>query len=369
MISPNPLIPAVDFEHRLLDPLGPSENLRCRETLGRVDFSTSYLRVPIRSNAEHLFMATQRYTKQTGSIVSMAVQMAIEMNADALLFLLDGALDWKKLSEVSVPFMGKVIVAADSQEDLEGAAEAGLSPLPLNKEKAPLLERLQHALLEAAADELIRTNGDVVACYSGFQQGKLDSLSHLQLDERMRRLNVRDLQRLGSSVPLKTIKSVVDLAVQIGREGREGKPVGTLFVIGDTRTVLEHCKDSGVDPFRGYNRRHRDLFDPRVQEDAKEIAQLDGAFIVSPDGTIEKSRQMLEVSHEDLTMSKGLGARHWACAAITRKTKAVGIVVSQSTGTVRLYQNGHLVMRIEPMDKAVKWQEFNYEPPSPASED
>ena len=313
-------------------------------------------------------MATQRYTKQTGSIISIAVSMAIEMNADALLFLLDGTLDWKKISEASAGYDKTIIVAADSGQDLEGASEAGLRPLALNKEKAPLLERLQHALLEAAADELIRTNGDVVAVYSGFQQGRLDSLSHLQLDERMRRLTVRDLQRLGSSVPLKTIKAVVDLAVQIGREGREGKPVGTLFVIGDTRTVLDHCKDSGVDPFRGYNRKHRNLFDPRVQEDAKEIAQLDGAFVITPEGTIEKSRQMLEVSHEDLTMSKGLGARHWACAAITRKTKAVGVVVSQSTGTVRLYQHGHLVMRIEPMDKAVKWQEFAFEPPKNSGE-
>lgn len=313
-------------------------------------------------------MATQRFTKHTASIVSLAVSMAVEMNADALLFLLDGAIDWKKIKEPAAVFEKTVIVATDDVNDLKGAIEAGLHPLALNKEKAPLLERLQHALLEAAADELIRTNGDVIAVYSGFQQGRLDSLSHLQLDERMRRLNVRDLQRLGSSVPLKTIKTVVDLAVQIGREGREGKPVGTLFAVGDSRTVLEHCKDSGVDPFRGYNRKHRDLFDPRVQEDAKEIAQLDGAFVISPEGMIERSRQMLEVSHEDLTMSKGLGARHWACAAITRKTKAVGVVVSQSTGTVRLYQNGHLVMRIEPMDKAVKWQEFNYEPPPTAAE-
>lgn len=313
-------------------------------------------------------MATQRFTKQTGSLLTLAVNMAEELNADAILFLLDGSLDWKKIAEATSGFDKVVIVATDLQADLEGASEAGLKPLALNKEKAPLLERLQHALLEAAADELIRTNGDVIAVYSGFQQGRLDSLSHLQLDERMRRLTVRDLQRLGSSVPLKTIKNVVDLAVQIGREGREGKPVGTLFVVGDTRGVLEHCEDSGVDPFRGYNRKHRDLFDPRVQEDAKEIAQLDGAFVITPDGIIEKSRQMLEVSHQDLTMSKGLGARHWACAAITRKTKAVGVVVSQSTGTVRLYQNGHLVMRIEPMDKAVKWQEFNYEPPATGSE-
>jgi DNA integrity scanning protein DisA with diadenylate cyclase activity len=309
-------------------------------------------------------MATQRLTKHNAAMVQAAVALAKKRSADALLLLLDGSLDWKRIAEMSEGIDKPVIVAVDSADDLEGAAEAGLKPLALNKEKAPMLERLQHALLEAAADEFIRTNGEVVAVYSGFQQGRLDSISHLQLDERMRRLTTRDLQMIESRVPLQTLKAVVDLAAQIGREGREGKPVGTLFVVGDTRRVLEHSNDSGVDPFRGYNKSYRNLLDAKVQDDAKEVAQLDGAFIVGSDGVIERSRQMLEVSHEDLTMTKGLGARHWAAAAVTRKTKAISVVVSQSTGTVRLYQDGNLVMRIEPMDKAVTWQEFNFEPPS-----
>lgn len=309
-------------------------------------------------------MATQRLTKHNAAMVQAAVALAKKRSADALLLLLDGSLDWKRIAEMSEGIEKPVIVAVDSPDDLEGAAEAGLKPLALNKEKAPMLERLQHALLEAAADEFIRTNGEVVAVYSGFQQGRLDSISHLQLDERMRRLTTRDLQMIESRVPLQTLKAVVDLAAQIGREGREGKPVGTLFVVGDTRKVLEHSNDSGVDPFRGYNKSYRNLLDAKVQDDAKEVAQLDGAFIVGSDGVIERSRQMLEVSHEDLTMTKGLGARHWAAAAVTRKTKAISVVVSQSTGTVRLYQDGNLVMRIEPMDKAVTWQEFNFEPPT-----
>lgn len=309
-------------------------------------------------------MATQRLTKHNAAMVSAAVALLQDRGADAILILLEGSTDWKRIAEICASCDKPIIVAVDAPDDLEGAAEAGLNPIALNKEKAPLLERLQHALLEAAADEFIRTNGEVIAVYSGFQRGRLDSISHLQLDERMRRLTVRDLQMLESRVPLKTIKTVVDLAAQIGREGREGKPVGTLFVVGDTRNVLDHSNDSGVDPFRGYNRKHRNLLDAKVQDDAKEIAQLDGAFIVNGEGIIERSRQMLEASHGDLTMTKGLGARHWAAAAITRITKSISVVVSQSTGTVRLYQDGLLVMRIEPMDKAVKWQEFAFEPPS-----
>ena len=316
-------------------------------------------------------MATQRLTKHNLAMLQISLTLVKDIGADALLVLLDGSTDWKRIAELKQDsdFEKSIIVAVDSPEDLEGAAEAGLQPLALNKEKAPVLERLQHALLESAADELIKVSGDVVALYSGFQQGRLDSLSHLKLDERMRRLTTRDLQMLESSVPLETIRSVVDLAVEIGTEGREGKPVGTLFVVGDTRKVLEHSNSSGLDPFRGYNRKHRNLLEARVREDVKEIAQLDGAFVVTSDGVVERSRQMLEVMHEDLKMSTGLGSRHWAAAAITRRTKAIAVVVSQSTGSVRLYQNGFLMMQVEPMDKAIKWQELTFKPPKSDKDD
>ncbi|GIW99275.1 MAG: hypothetical protein KatS3mg111_2608 [Pirellulaceae bacterium] len=308
-------------------------------------------------------MAAQRLTKQMSTIVDAASSLVLQMGADALLLLIDGAYDWAKIKERIAPDIETVIVAADRPEDLEGAEAAGLLPLPLNKEDSPLLERLQHALLEAVADGFLQANWMVVAVYSGFEHPKLDSISCIRLDDRLRRLTTRDLQRLESSVPLKVLKSVIDLASEIGREGREGKKVGTIFVVGDTRKVLEHCKDSGFDPMRGYNRDARSLFDKRVREDLKEIAQMDGAFVVSNEGIVEKSRQIIEVAHADITLSKGLGARHWAAAAISQSTNAIGVVVSQSTGTVRLFQKGETVLRIEPMDRAVAWQEFNYEPP------
>ncbi|MCC9600188.1 diadenylate cyclase [Stieleria sp. JC731] len=316
-------------------------------------------------------MANLRLTKHNIAMLESAMALVQEINADALVLLLEGASDWERISEM-VRKKGcekPLIVAVDTVEELQGAAEAGLKPIALNKEKAPLLERLQHAILEAAADEFIKPNDELVAIYGGFTTGRLDSISHLKLDERMRRLSTRDLQSLESSVPLKVLKAVVDLAVQIGVEGREGKPCGALFVVGDTRNVLRHASESGVDPFKGYNKKARNLLDPKTQEDAKELAQLDGAFLITADGTIERSRQMLEVLHEDLNMSKGLGSRHWAAAAITRRTKAIAIVVSQSTGTVRLYQNGYLKMQIEPMDKGIKWQEISFKPPTASGDD
>ena len=165
-------------------------------------------------------MVAQRFTKQFAVMLETAGMLVLQTGADALLVLLDGATDWEKLRQAIPADVERVIVAADLEEDLEGAAARGLLPLPLNKEKSPLLERLQNALLESVADGFLKANGDVIAVYSGFEYQKVDSISHIRLDDRLRRLTSRDLQRLESSVPLKSLKTVIDLASQIGREGR-----------------------------------------------------------------------------------------------------------------------------------------------------
>ncbi|MDA0816131.1 MAG: diadenylate cyclase, partial [Planctomycetota bacterium] len=228
----------------------------------------------------------------------------------------------------------------------------------------PVQERLTQALLECVAAELIAPEANVVALYSGFEAGSLDSLSVLRLEEHLGQLTSRDLRNLETKVPLETLKLVVDIAVEIGREGREGKPVGTLFVVGDSRHVMQSSHATGFDPVRGYNRVERKLTDSRVREGIKEIAQLDGAFIVNADGTVEAAARYIDASAESVSVAKGLGARHWAAAAITRRTKSVAVTVSETNGTVRLFQNGEVVLRIEPFRRAMKWKDFEYEPPS-----
>ena len=155
----------------------------------------------------------------------------------------------------------------------------------------------------------------------------------------------------------------MDLAVDIGREGREGKPVGTIFVVGDHRKVLKLCYPQGFDAVKGYKPEERRLQDPKVREAIKEVAQLDGAFIVSADGLVVSSSQYLSAPAEDLVLSKGLGARHWAAAAISKATAALAIAVSESNGTVRVFQNGEVMLRIEPFRRAMKWKDFEYDLP------
>jgi DNA integrity scanning protein DisA with diadenylate cyclase activity len=216
----------------------------------------------------------------------------------------------------------------------------------------------------SVADEILSSGSEVVAVYSGFEQGQIDSVSQIELDDHLGRLTARDLRKLATRVPLDTLKVVVDLAIEIGREGREGKPVGTMFIVGDSRKVMASSQPTGFDPVKGYNRKERSIHDPRVREGLKEVAQMDGAFVVSSDGTVEAACRMVDVAAANITLSKGLGTRHWAGAAVTKKTAAIAVVVSESNGTVRIFQNGEVMLRVEPFRRAMKWKDFEYDPPT-----
>ena len=98
----------------------------------------------------------------------------------------------------------------------------------------------------------------------------------------------------------------------------------------------------------------------------KELAQIDGAFVISADGVVQAAGRHLRASADDIVLSKGLGSRHWAAAEISKATDAISIAVSESTGTVRVFQNGRVVLRIEPMDSNMKWTDFETEPPESA---
>jgi DNA integrity scanning protein DisA with diadenylate cyclase activity len=308
----------------------------------------------------------QQEDSQFAALIDLAARLGRATEASSLLVMLEGAMEWPLLRQAVGEL--QVVVAADTPEELAGAEEAGLATIVLNMADSPVIEKLTQALLTGVAREVLAPGARVVVVYSGFEVDTIDSVSFIELDEHLGRLTARDLRQLETSVPLETLKTVIDLAVEIGREGREGKAIGTMFVVGDTRKVLAHCQPAGFDPVKGYSRAERDMHDPRVREAVKEVAVLDGAFVINAEGIVEKAAQLVDAPYANLTLSKGLGARHWAGAAISKATAALAIVVSQSSGTVRLFQSGEVMLRIEPLRQAMKWKDFDYEPPAAGGE-
>ena len=143
-----------------------------------------------------------------------------------------------------------------------------------------------------------------------------------------------------------TVEEVLQLAVEIAREGREGRKIGTLFVVGDVENVLERSRSLMLDPLYGHANDLLDVRRPEFRETVKELAQLDGAFIVDPRGTFVSAARYIEVAPET-PLTPGLGTRHAAAASITAATSAVAIVVSQSS-IVRVYAGGDIRAEIVP---------------------
>lgn len=303
-----------------------------------------------------------KFTEQFRRIVATMRQFRADVEADAIMIFPEIPLDWGRLKKLLED--EKVIVASMKSDILSSAVIHEYATVHLHFEGGTsIYDKMSHAILEAVADDLIPHGSRVLALYSALDQSHLDSISLINLNEHLERLSGRDLRQLESSVPLKTLKTVVDLAVDIGWEGREGNPVGTLFVVGDTKKVLAQSQSVGFDPVRGYQRKERSLYDAKVREGIKEIAQLDGAIVVAPDGTVEAACRYLESqSTATISLSPGLGTRHWAAAAISRSTTAIAITVSQSSGTVRIFQNGEVALRIEARQRRpLVWRDFEAE--------
>lgn len=302
---------------------------------------------------------------QTSVLLRAARQLVEELPADALLLLTETDLDWEAVNQ-AIPGVKLLILAQDPALTEKLQQRGDLHVLDIEPGPMPTQERMSLALLEAIAQEKLKPGAHVIALYNGIGvepdiPEPVDSLSIIHLGEHLERLSAQDLRKLETQVPLETLRAVVDLATEIGREGREGKPVGTMFVVGDTRRVLSMSRPLNFNPFRGYAPNERDMRDRKVREQIKDIAQLEGSIIVRRDAVAEAACMYIDCPAEGITLSKGLGTRHWTAAAISKKTRAVAIVVSQSSGTVRLFQNGQIVLHIEPLARPMIWQHFRME--------
>lgn len=148
-------------------------------------------------------------------------------------------------------------------------------------------------------------------------------------------------------VVYRTLETVIMLAVQIAREGREGHRVGTIFVIGDVPEVLRRSRCLILDPLLGHPEALRRLDNVNMRETVKELAQLDGAFVVTGDGLVVSACRYLNASTKGLHLPLGLGSRHVAAASITRDTKALAVVVSESS-MIRVFAAREIAAEIIP---------------------
>lgn len=258
-------------------------------------------------------------------------------------------------------FIGDTTIAPD---DLRGrkcrkklvyavTSEKLMHELIAKKEKALVIpsydysrvERVKVALVSALSQGAFK-EGDLVLCLTGRQGRYVDTMMQMRiggsLDDRVAIEGVK----LGDQFNSQVVDALIQLALQIGQEGFEGHPVGTIIVIGDHNAVMEKSRQLTINPFQGLSEAERNVLDPKIREAIKNFSVLDGAFIIREDGVVLAAGRYLTASDEEVKIPLGLGARHAAAAGITVGTASLALVVSQTSGAVRLLKEGNIVLEL-----------------------
>ncbi len=280
-------------------------------------------------------------------IFQYAQQLAREVRARALLVYADALSQTEQLCQILQTVDYATILVTRSRQTWGAPSSrphtwVAAPDLPMTRAaqfKSALLICLARGLLEQG-DRVVflggAENSEVLDTAFLFDVGSLPELFFLE-----------EAVSFAGSVAPEVFERVLTLASQLSVEGREGRPVGTLFVLGDSEKVLAQSRSLVLNPFLGHPESVRNILDPAVEETIKEFAALDGAFVVRDDGIILSAGTQLVPAIPHAQLPGGLGTRHAAAAGITASTGAVAVCISQSTGTVSVFKGGQLVTSLQ----------------------
>jgi DNA integrity scanning protein DisA with diadenylate cyclase activity/mannitol/fructose-specific phosphotransferase system IIA component (Ntr-type) len=203
------------------------------------------------------------------------------------------------------------------------------------------LAQLRSAMLVALTRGIISFT-DRVCCVGGMTgSNQFDTLVVVDVEREFQTLltgQTADL--LPDDVKPEVLERVIAVATELAVEGREGRPVGCLFVVGDVEKVETFTKPLVLNPFFGYKEEDRNILNPFMDETVKEFSSIDGAFVIRGDGVVESAGSLIQAIDSNHALPGGLGSRHAAAAAVSVAANCIAIVVSSSTGQVTLFRRG-----------------------------
>jgi len=276
---------------------------------------------------------------QTASTIAGAVK------AHALFVCTDAPLHIDMLA----PILDKteIVLVTRQAEHLEDEWPQVKHRLYSPKIELTRMGQIKIAVLMALSSGII-TAKDRIVCVSGLPRlHQLDNILVLDLGKEFELLVTPKGANMVGTVRPEVFEGVLNLAVELANQGREGKPVGTIFTLGDHEKVLQLSRQLVINPFRGYPEEERNILDPNLRETIREFSAIDGAFVIRDDGVVMAAGRHLNAALEEGDLPRGLGSRHVAGAGITAVTDAVAIAISESDGTVRLFKSGAIFMEIE----------------------
>ncbi len=283
---------------------------------------------------------------QNESMMEFACRFAEEIQAKAILLYGEVAQDLLS-KKGEVPSFDTILITREKDDAQQQKAGFFSSVINIPNVNVTRLGQIKVAITKGLATGLFK-KGDTLVCLTGVPKfGYIDSLFVIDVGKEFEILISEEVSHIFEDIRPEVFEAVLNIALELAYQGREGRQVGTIFVLGDDEKVLELSRQMIINPFMGYAEEERNILDRNLKETIKEFSALDGAFVVRGDGVLVTAGRHLNAALETKDFPQGLGSRHIAAAGITSVTGAIAIVISESTGTVRIFKNGRLFVDIE----------------------
>ncbi len=283
-------------------------------------------------------------------IIKAAMTVAQQKSAQAILLYADAVDDViythpvpRRLRILLITKKKKVDYSGDGRNSL-GKRSKGIISIP--KIPTTRLGLIKLALILGTSQGEI-TPGEVLVCVVGKEDQGLDCFQIINTSRETELFTSQAAADIHETIPPAIFQTVLNICMELSSKGREGKPVGTIFVVGDDEKVMQLSKQMIINPFKGYDEDDRNILNPALKETIREFSGLDGAFVIGSDGTVITAGRYLGATASEETLPQGLGSRHIAAAGITALTKAVAFVISESSGDVRIFKDGKILMEVE----------------------
>ncbi len=206
------------------------------------------------------------------------------------------------------------------------------------------INKIKIALVICISSGILKKDENVIALTG---MSNIDTSIFVNISKEKELLSYKGDVKLEESVKPEVFEKILSIALELANQGREGKAVGTIFVLGDSEKVTENIKQMIFNPFKGYKPEERNILLVNLEDTLKEYSLLDGCIIIDSDGVVQAAGAYISTSANIEDIPKGLGARHMAAASITAASNAISITVSESTGDVMIFKNGNIITRIE----------------------
>ncbi len=284
-------------------------------------------------------------------IIRSAFQLANKISAKAVLLHIDPLDDFIFAERIAQKF-DLLLISRKRRMDTHGIDKSNLlsrakGSLTIPKHPMTRMSIIKIAVTLALSQDLLDVGSKVVCALGGSDSGCLDAIQIIDMAKESEFITGKGLIRISDYIPPELFQSVLNLCVELAEKGREGKPIGTIFVIGDHEKVLQLSKQMIMNPFKGYDESERNIHSAALKETLRELSAMDGAFIIADDGTVLTAGRYLGVTSDETNLPRGLGSRHIAASGITGLTHSIAFVISESSGDIRIFKDGKVIMHLE----------------------